>query len=141
MIAMETSSPTGKFERISEYLKMRDQYYKNAEEFIGRGELRKSSELLWGAISQSIKALGILANQELVSHRDFFPFMQQLSKELGDPSLYEDFVDLNTLHRNFYDEFIPPEAFPLFFRKATLYVKRINDLIQTKVGRPAREKG
>lgn len=130
---METSSHTGKFEIISEYLKMRDQYYKNAEEFIGRGELRKSSELLWGAVSQSIKALGILANQELVSHRDFFPFMQQLSKELGDPSFYEDFIDLNTLHRNFYDEFIPPEAFPLFFRKATLYIRRLNDLIQNKV--------
>jgi len=106
----------------------RDQYRANAEHAIAAGEYRKASELLWGAIAQQLKALAASHNIVITSHRQFFDFLRQLAAELGDRPLYEDFIALNALHKNFYDEIIPPDAFPGFYQKAIEYIVRLETL-------------
>lgn len=119
-----------RLEEVRRYLEVRDHYYTNAEELISKGELRKASEMLWGAVTQTIKAVAALGNREIKTHADFFAAMDRLSRELGDPSLYSIFVELNTLHRNFYDEFIPAEAFPVFYAKAKEFIEKLQTIIQ-----------
>jgi len=106
----------------------RDQYRANAEHAIAAGEYRKASELLWGAVTQELKALAASYNIIITSHRQFFDFLRQLASELGDRPLYEDFIALNALHKNFYDEIIPPDAFPGFYQKAIEYIVRLETL-------------
>ncbi len=106
----------------------RDQYRSNAEHAIAAGEYRKASELLWGAVTQQLKALAAAHNIVITSHRQFFDFLRQLASELGDRPLYEDFIALNALHKNFYDEVIPPDAFPGFYQKAIEYIVRLETL-------------
>lgn len=107
---------------------MRDQYRANAEHAIEAGELRKASELLWGAIAQQLKALAATRNILITSHRQFFDFLRQLASEISDESLYKDFVALNALHKNFYDETIPPDVFPDYYDQSLKFIARIDQL-------------
>jgi len=109
----------------------RDEFRSNADQAIVAGELRKASELLWGAVTQQLKALAATRNVLITSHREFFDFLRQCSKELHETQLYADFVSLNALHRNFYDETIPPDAFPEFYDKAIQFIGRLDELVKT----------
>jgi len=107
----------------------RDQYRSNGEHAIAAGEYRKASELFWGAVTQQLKALAATHNIVITSHRQFFDFLRQMAAELEDKPLYEDFVALNALHKNFYDEIIPSDIFPGFYQKAIEYVVRLETLV------------
>jgi hypothetical protein len=54
----------------------------------------------------------------------------QYAVETDDRSLYEDFVALNALHANFYDEIIPADAFPFFYQKAIEYLAHLKRLAE-----------
>lgn len=107
----------------------RDEYRSNAGKAIAAGEFRKASELLWGAITQELKALAATYNVVISSHRQFFEFLRQLAGELNDLNLYSEFVELNALHKNFYDETIPSDIFPDFYRRAIEYIERLDSLL------------
>ena len=115
-------------EYVSTLYQTRDQYRTNAEHAIVAGEYRKASELLWGAITQQLKALAATYGVEIKSHREFFAFLRQLSSELHDGMYYREFVDLNALHRNFYDETIPPDVFPDFYARSIQFIERLDAL-------------
>jgi len=110
---------------------MRDQYRANAEHAIEAGELRKASELLWGAITQQLKALAATRNVLITSHGQFFDFLRQLAGETRDEGLYKDFVALNALHKNFYDETIPPDVFPDYYQQTIQYIARLDQLARS----------
>ncbi len=142
---MEMSSPTEtptkiRIDRANEYIETRNQYYKNAEELMSRGELRKASEMLWGAVTQTLKALAALRDIEINNHNDFFAATEQLAKEKKDPTIYTTFLELNTLHRNFYDKFIPTEGFPLYASKAREYIRKLQWLIHEVLAQERKEK-
>jgi hypothetical protein len=109
---------------------MRDEYFANAELFAGKKEYRKASELLWGAVTQAIKALAAKHGLEIKSHTEFFDYMRNLSKELGTESLYKKFLFLNDLHKNFYDERISPVDFDIYFKEAYQFILDIDKLIK-----------
>lgn len=104
--------------KLNSYIKMRDEYFSNAESFAAKGEFRKASELLWGAVSQAIKALAAKHDLRIESHSQFFGFMEELAKEIEDAELYETFMFLNDLHQNFYDERIRAVDFDIYLKKA-----------------------
>jgi len=119
----------------SQYLahleRTRNEYLSNAQGAIAKREFRKASELLWGAVTQQIKALAATRNIVIESHRDFFNFLRQLSAELQEKQLYDEFVDLNALHKNFYDETIPADAFPRFYEQAIRFIGRLDKLTRS----------
>ncbi len=91
----------------------------------------KASELFGGLITQQLKALAATRNILITSHGQFFDFLRQLSSETREAALYKDFVALNALHRNFYDETIPPDVFPDYYEKAIQYIARMDRLART----------
>lgn len=115
-------------QEIQKFRDARDKYYLNALEMVGRKEYRKASELLWGSITQSIKLIAALRNIRIARHGQFFDFLRNLSRELGDKKLYEDFLFLRGLHENFYDEVINPEDFDLYLKKATEFNKKLEEI-------------
>jgi len=112
----------------SHFLRMRDHYLCNAEETIKKEELRKASELLWGAITQAIKALGSASNIYIGKHGEFFDFVRDVGRETNDNELYLLFLDLNALHKNFYDETIPSQDFPIYYEKAYLFLRKMDEI-------------
>lgn len=113
---------------IDAFYQTRDQYRSNAEHAILAGEYRKASELIWGAVTQQLKAIAAKRNTVITSHRQFFDLLRQLASDLEDRSLYEEFVALNSLHQNFYDEVIPADVFPGLYQRAIDYIGRLENL-------------
>lgn len=99
---------------------------------MAKNEPRKASELLWGAVTQTVKAVALIANRQITTHADFFSFTRTLANDLNDKNLYFDFVSLNDLHRNFYDGFVPADVIPSLFEKSVQYIKRLDMIISEK---------
>ena len=118
-------------EYVNTLYRTRDQYRANADHAILQGEYRKASELLWGAVTQQLKAFAATRNIVISSHREFFDLLRQLAVELKDKAIYADFVQLNALHKNFYDEVIPSDLFPDFYQKAIQYIGQLDALART----------
>lgn len=117
--------------KLLEYLSTRNEYLSNALELVGKGKLRKASELLWGAIALQIKLLALAKkNLKLATHKDLRVFMRQLAKELGDPQLYKTFQLVERLHTNFYDEILDPEDFNLYLQEALKLIKKLEQLLK-----------
>lgn len=112
------------------YVKMRDEYLANAEKFAGKGEYRKASELLWGAVTQAIKASAFKRGLVIENHAQFFEFMQGVAKETGDESLYKTFLLLNDLHKNFYDEKIRPVDFGIYLKEAHQFMLKLKEIME-----------
>lgn len=98
---------------------MADQYYENMADAYHKDEYRKASELLWGVISQLVKALAILYGKTILQHDDFFHFVKKYSEEMGDAEYYELFLFLQNLHRNFYDRMFPDDDFQIYLKRQT----------------------
>lgn len=131
MIEMEKSSALSK--PTCDYLKMRDNYLSNANEMIERKEWRKASELLWGAVTQTIKALASTSNVKIRTHEQFFDYIRDLGKEINDEEIYSLFLDLNALHKNFYDEIIPEKDFPFYHAKAEQFLRKLETIMARRV--------
>ncbi len=110
------------------FLRTRNSYLSNAEELIKKKEWRKASELLWGAVTQSIKALASISNFSISKHEKFFDFLKTLSKEIGDEEIYTLFLDLNSLHKNFYDEIIPEGDFPIYYKRVLQFLGKLDNV-------------
>ena len=117
---------------FEQYIQMRDHYYKNMEKLIQEEEFRKASELLWGAITQAIKALASLSGIEIRSHGFFRRYTRNVSRETSNYEYHQLFLFLEDLHKNFYDEEIEPIDFPIFIEKANKFLQINDDLIQQK---------
>jgi regulator of sirC expression with transglutaminase-like and TPR domain len=129
MTEREKSSSTNNLSLVESYDSTGRQYLANVIELWGKKELRKSSEMLWGAVIQSIKALAASRSiTKLYGLSELHEFVRELAKELGDDSLRKDFRELRVLHTNFYDENIFEEDFPDYFLKAIGFIDRIDKL-------------
>ena len=117
---------------ISKYLVTRDHYLSNAEDMIRKKNLRKASELLWGAITQTIKSLALLSGIPIYSHNGFRLYIKEISKEINDKNLIAKFLYLEDLHKNFYDEIIPEEDFPEYYKETLLFIKKLDEIATKK---------
>jgi len=71
--------------KAQRHLRRRDDYYNNALKYAAKGKFPKASELLWGAVTQSLKALAATRDINITSHAAFFSFTRDLSKEIDKP--------------------------------------------------------
>jgi hypothetical protein len=112
------------------YVRTGDLYYNNAIELAGKEEIRKATELLWGAVTQDIKALAAVRGNFLRTHNEIRTYVRQIGSDADDAKLYEEFLDLQALHRNFYDKEIQDEDFVIYLRKTDSFRRKIRDLIE-----------
>ncbi len=115
--------------RKNPYFKQSEKYLSNADFFISKGEFRKASEMLWGAVTQLLKAIASIKGFKIRSHKQFWDFVMELAKELKDPSLFFDFHVMEKLHENFYDEKIPKQYFDLYYNKSLEYINKLKKIL------------
>lgn len=107
-----------------------DHFAVNAQECASRREFRKAAELLWGGVTQYLKALAAVAGQEIRNHGQFFEFTREYAAVSGLPEFYSEFVALNALHSHFYDAIIPDDVFPDYNGRAIRYMQTIHGLLE-----------
>lgn len=116
--------------KVDLYTKTMNEYLENARIFIDKKEWRKVSELLWGAITQALKAVASCKGTPLRNeHKELFKFTEQITKETQDETYSSFFSELNILHANFYEEIITPEELMRkYYPKAIFFIKKLIEL-------------
>ncbi len=116
------------------YLSQREVYLVNAYKMKRRGRFRKASELMWGAVTQTIKALASINDIKIRSHDEFEDYIRDISGELRDEQYITKYILMESLHRNFYDEFIKENNIDVHFIEAQEFLKLLDKLIQEQLG-------
>jgi len=97
-------------EKAEHYSNLMRKYFKEAEDFVAKGDYVQASEKLWGAAAEIVKVVAAKRGVELRTHGDLWEFVAKLRTELKDPELSRLFLQANYLHQNFYEGVLPPEA-------------------------------
>jgi len=121
-----------KLEKIHKYISLSKLYLKNANEMIKKEEFSKSGEMLWGAISTLLKAIGMKYNKPIKNHKSLIQVAKYISLAEGDKELKDSIViHAQALHANYYEGFIDKEEFPYYYEKMiTAYGKLYNLIME-----------
>ena len=96
--------------KVNLFLKQSTNYLKNARELLKKNKLNKSGEVLWGAISSLIKAIGIIYNVPTRTHRKLINLAKQIALNKNDNEIRFGIIrDAKELHANFYQNFLEPD--------------------------------
>jgi len=108
------------------YFNLNRKYLKEAEEFLAKGDSVQASEKLLGAAAEIVKTVAAKRGIELRSHRDLWEFVDKLADELDDPDIVKLFSIANTLHQNFYEDWMPLSA----VKRDSEAVKQLNEKLE-----------
>lgn len=88
---------------LETYLELNGKYWRQAQEFLAKGDLVQASEKLWGAAAEIVKAVAASRSVSLGTHASLFEFVSKLAKEHPDWDLIDSFHVAGSLHTNFYE--------------------------------------
>ena len=83
----------------------RDFFFK-AKDALVQDDLLQASEKLWGAAAHMVKAVAEGRGWEHSGHRELFQVVNRLANESGDAELRHLFHTANSLHSNFYENWM-----------------------------------
>ena len=83
---------------------------KEAHELLEKRDYPQASEKLWGAAAEIVKAVAAKRGKALGTHRSIGEFLDILDKEHPEWKLHDAFAHANSLHINFYEDHLTPNA-------------------------------
>ena len=93
----------------SEYSGAGREFLSRAFEELDQGDLRQASEKGWGAAAQMVKTVADRRGWEHNGHAFLFAAVRRLVEETGDSQLNNLFHVANSLHSNFYENWMHEE--------------------------------
>ena len=78
-------------------------YVENAFSFIEAGDAEKAGELLWGAMAEALKAVAASEGKKIEHHWEIGNYARELTKRLGDNSIFDAYGHASYLHSGFYE--------------------------------------
>jgi hypothetical protein len=111
------------------YVTRSQEYLQNAYVALEQNELEKASEFLWGSMAQAIKAFAAFKGEHLPSHAAIWKYVTELSRELGNPALFDAFRDADSLHKNFYESGLTREIVLLSEERIRYAIGMLLDMI------------
>ena len=95
--------------RADDYAAQSRQLLEEGQEALTQGGLLQASEKLWGAVAHMVKSAAEKRSWSHSSHRELFRVVNQLAQESGDAELRDLFRLANSLHTNFYENWMTEE--------------------------------
>ena len=94
----------------NKYAAMSHEYMARAEDYLKQGDLKQASEKSWGAAACGLKAIAEQRGWNHQSHSLLFDLSNQVADEQGRPELRDMFMQANSMHQNFYENWMPEET-------------------------------
>jgi hypothetical protein len=107
VVCISRSNMTGDQDR---YTIAAGELLEKAHDALAQGDLRQASEKGWGASAQIAKAVAARRGWQHQSHAALFTVVSRLARETGDRSLQVNFHAANSLHYNFYEDWMDHES-------------------------------
>jgi len=114
------------------YLALSRKYFRDAHDMLGKDDYVQASEKLWGAAADMVKAVAMSKeNVDLKTHGDLWKYVTKLHLELKDPEISRMFGLANTLHQNFYEAMMTPEAVQVHAEAVRHFIEKLEKLTET----------
>jgi hypothetical protein len=117
------------FTRIELYMRLSEKYLKEAEELYQKNDLVQAGEKLWGAAATLLSAFSEKTNLPHYSHRDLKEVSLYLTRTMRDPDYTRLFSSLETLHANYYHNFLDKETFDIHKEDALRFIGKVKKLL------------
>ena len=82
------------------------EFFTKAEEALAQRDLLQASKKLWGVAAHMVEAIAEGRGWEHSGHRELFQVVNRLANESGDRELRHLFHTSNSLHSNFYENWM-----------------------------------
>jgi len=115
--------------RQTEYERLNYKYLKEAEDLLSRKDYAQASEKLWGASAEIVKAVAAKRGVSLGTHRSIGEFVDKLHREYPDWHLREAFAYANSLHTNFYENWLTEEFVIEATEKIRQFIHKLKSLL------------
>jgi hypothetical protein len=97
---------------------------------LSQGKLTQASEKGWGAAAQMVKAVSAVRGWEHNGHAPLFQAVRRVVAETGDSRISELFHIANSLHVNFYENWLPEELVQSGLNNVRELVEKLEQLSQ-----------
>lgn len=111
--------------KASDYLKIYEKLFSEAEKLYGKGDLLQAGEKYWGALCAVLNALGEMLGLDHYSHRDYQIIVSYVMRLTGDRSIRRLFASAETLHANYYHNFLDKESFDVHREDAIRLIEKL----------------
>lgn len=115
--------------RVELHLKLCEKYLKEADELLSKGDYVQASKKAWSAASQIAKALAAKEGRELRSHAELHKFVSELRNKMNDPEISTLWLSANSLHQNFYENWLPEETVRDGVENVKKFVEKLRRLL------------
>jgi uncharacterized protein (UPF0332 family) len=115
--------------KVNKHIELNGKFLKNAKELLDKQDYVQASEKLWGATAQIIKAIALKRGKHLRSHAAINKYADQLSKELNDKAILDYFSIANSLHQNFYEDWLTPDTVIQNAKSIEKLIKKLKPLV------------
>jgi len=114
---------------VKHYLGLNRKYLTEGEALLAKGDHVQASEKFWGAAAEMVKTVAASRGLELRTHGDLWAFVTKLRDELKEPEVTRLFGLANTLHQNFYEASMTPEAVTDHVEAVKQLISKLENLI------------
>ncbi|MEA3281363.1 MAG: PaREP1 family protein [Euryarchaeota archaeon] len=104
-------------------------YYDNFRKHYETKKFSKASEFLWGALNALVYAIGLFYGRKLTTHRSVVDFAKELASAYKDKEMGELINDAETIHANFFHDFMDEYNFENYRRKTEKLLKRVVEIL------------
>ena len=94
---------------LSEHTEISRRLIQQADDEFEKGDTLQASEKAWGAAAHALKSIAERRGWRHGRHRDLFPVVNRIAAETGQPEISFMFDAANTLHANFYENWLPDD--------------------------------
>ena len=111
------------------YVALNGKYMRDARELLDKGDYPQASEKLWGVAAQAIKAVAASRRWRHSSHRDLRTIISRLRQETGDAEYLPLFSAAESLHANFYEDFLAPDDVKFYAEQVYRLIEKLRPLV------------
>ncbi len=115
---------------VGRYVDLSNAYLRKAQVHLAEGDLVQASEKGWGAAAVLVKACAESREHRHQSHRDLWRTMQRLVAESGDREMLQLFATAESLHANFYEDYLESSVIADFLDHVVLLRDKLEPLIE-----------
>jgi len=108
-------------------------YYDNFRKHYETKKFSKASEFLWGTLNALVYAIGLFYGRKLTTHRAVVDFVKELASAYKDEEMGEWINDAETIHANFFHDFMDESKFGYYRQKTEKLLKRLVEILDHEI--------
>ena len=109
------------------------EHFNNYEKYYDEKNYPKASEFLWGTLNNIFYAIGLTYNIKLSNYEHIKNFIPTLANEYSYPEITDQYKAAETLHANFYHDFMDEDLFEYNKEKVVSLIFRLYDILSDRI--------